>query len=387
MGARLKSSIDFLKWLNADDQQAFVASHFPLPRLFETKSSDNVPLLQRPWLWMATSGTTSLSTAPVRWIAHTRDSLNTSARAVCDWFEVKSFDRWGRVLTRTHMGGLSLDVRASVSNCAVIDGPPEWEPYLFVDWLWREKISLVSLVPTQIFDLCKNNLKSPDTLRAVIVGGDRLDPALSKKAKELGWALLSTYGLTETASMICSEVFQGQSDACKMVPLPHVQLQTNEQGLLQIQSKSLFCADLISADLINTGRANNDEAYLLRKRPTGWWTSSDRAQIIEGQILIEGRSDDFIKIYGESVYLPTLDRQFAEFLTAHGILAEGIFVAVPDARAGHLLEICLTTPASLELRDLWNQSAPGIARVTKIRQVERISRTALGKLKRSLLAE
>src|SRR5207253_1068669 len=80
----------------------------------------------------------------------------------------------------------------------------EWNPARTVKKWKDRKVTLTSLVPTQVFDLVSANLTAPKNLRAAVIGGGALDPSLYLKARELGWALLPSYGLTECASQVAT---------------------------------------------------------------------------------------------------------------------------------------------------------------------------------------
>jgi O-succinylbenzoic acid--CoA ligase len=363
----MNSSQVFLNWLSSKTSGAFVASSHTLPSQF----------LNEPWLWMATSGTTSAQAHPTRWIAHTRESLFSSAKAVCEWLDVRPTDRWGRVLPRTHMGGLSLDVRSAISKCEVLEGPVSWSATEFSNWAASYGITLVSMVPTQIFDLCQANLKPPPSLRAVIVGAARLDAQIMTRARELGWPILTTYGLTETASMICSEVPASPSLQGGLLPLSHVQLRLDESQRLEVRSSSLFCAELVW----------NQNQFDLRRREEEWWKTSDRARLVEDRFFIEGRVDDFVKIYGTLVHLPSLDEKLTAFLREKEISYPAAFVCFDDARAGARLEIAVAGPTDPSLLSAWNAYCLGNERASRIQSVPHLPRTELGKLRRALLKD
>ncbi len=74
----------------------------------------------------------------------------------------------------------------------------------FAEEMNEGAVTLTSLVPTQVHDLVQCALACPPSLRAVVVGGAELDPVLGERARELGWPVLQSYGMTEAASQVAT---------------------------------------------------------------------------------------------------------------------------------------------------------------------------------------
>ena len=333
---------------------------------------------------MATSGTTSQLSFPKRWIAHTRESLRVSARSVCEWLDVSPQDRWARILPRTHMGGLSLDVRSEVSGCTIIDGPPgqnlRWNPKEIADWLEKERATLVSAVPAQIWDWVQAKIPAPSPLRGVIVGGDRLDLNLADQAVALGWPLLKSYGMTETASMIACD--REAANRSEWIPLlPHVQAERSSDGCLTLTSQALFTAELVWNKSINQYKLfniNNSQSS---------WTASDQVEIRGRSLRVVGRSDEQIKINGQAIDLGTLDLKLAEILRANHLQFSAVFFDIPDPRSGCRIAIVVDgesgKSAGEMLLKLWNTSCSSLEKASQVYWLPKLPRTDLGKLKRA----
>ena len=368
-------SIAFVKWLNSNHEESFVTGTAPFPETHR----------QYPWLWMATSGTTAGSEAPPRWIAHTRQSLLNSARSVCTFLQVTPQDRWARILPAHHMGGLSLYIRAEVSGCKVLDDAPEWDPFRTAEWLRAEKATLVSLVPAQVYDWVKNKIRAPSSLRLAIVGADHLDPQLAIEAKSLGWPLLASYGLTETASMIACEKTESVSNGDWLQLLPHAEVRLSTAGQFSISCTSLFSAELIWLQ--------DEKKYDLKKnrdfRGIRSWECSDFGEVKNREIKILGRTGDLVKILGSMVNLAELDQKMLLLLKQNQLHHSVVFIASKDTRKGHQLIMVGEGLYDLDLEKkiltLWNQNRSGLHRAEKFAWVNTLPRTELAKIKRNEL--
>ena len=150
-------------------------------------------------VWLTTSGRVSQ-----KWVALSKKALLTSAEAVNKHLDVTSKDKWGLLLPLFHVGGLSILARAYLSQSACFTYDKKWSAKSFVAFLNEHKITLSSLVPTQVYDVVKAGLSCPPFVRAIVVGGENLSQSLYKAARGLNWPLLPSYGLTECSSQVAT---------------------------------------------------------------------------------------------------------------------------------------------------------------------------------------
>lgn len=244
-------------------------------------------------LWLATSGTTSGKAGSLVVLSH--EALEVSARAVNAHLGVTSQDRWGLALPLFHIGGLMILIRAALMGSGVSRFDESWDVRRFHRWLGDARVTLLSLVPTQVFDLVEAGLTAPHGLRAVIVGGARLEPELFLRARELGWPLLVSYGLTECGSQVATGSF---AEPGVLRPLSHVEVRSVD-GVLELRSRALMTAKLELAGAVT--RMGEGE----------WFQTSDRGKVIDvgGQpaLQIQGRVGDVVKILGELVDVARLN--------------------------------------------------------------------------------
>ena len=110
-------------------------------------------------------------------------------------------ERWLCTLPLAHVGGLSILVRSAIyaTTAIVHDG---FDATAALKELERGRATLVSVVPTTLARLLDAGLREPPTLRAALVGGGPIAPALLERARDAGVATVTTYGLTEACSQV-----------------------------------------------------------------------------------------------------------------------------------------------------------------------------------------
>lgn len=308
-------------------------------------------------VWIATSGTLAS-----QWVALSKKALLLSAAAVNTHLQATAQDSWGLTLPLAHVGGLGIMARAHLLKQKVITLTPDgWNPSALDEKNWQG--NLLSLVPTQVHDLVQQKITPPKTLRAVVVGGDRLGPELYQAALKLGWPLLPSYGLTECGSQIATASISNISG--KLTPLSHVKLRVDQEDRLWIESGALF-----------TGKAViENEKMTWIPRESGAWATQDRAEIAkDGSLTILGRFDSVVKVRGEKVDLSALEIELQNKLNITLIV-----IALPDERDGSAL--WLVAEKSLYLEQL-NQGLLPHQKLSGIHIVPAFPRTALGKIKR-----
>jgi O-succinylbenzoic acid--CoA ligase len=277
-------------------------------------------------VWIFSSGTQSVGR--VKAIGLSFEAIWESARAVNAHLQATSKDIWSIDIPAYHVGGFSILARARLCNAKVVRGGI-WEPERSVRKLKSRKVTLTSFVPTQVFDLVEKKLAAPKYLRAVVVGGGALDSSLYSRARELGWPLLPSYGLTECASHVRDGWF-------------------------------------ITEDL------GEWKGIPIAGRPP--------------QIRILGRQDEVVKVYGVLVSLPQVESDLRRF--CGGVGGSWTVVALGGGREGARVIVVsedLRDTSALELAvRKYNASVTGPHRIHEVKAAS-IPRTSLGKVKRAEL--
>ena len=220
---------------------------------------------------------TSGSAGTARPVGLSADMLVASARASAANLGWLPDDRWLCVLPLAHVGGLSILTRCLIARrCAVLDAEP-FDPHRIAEVIDRDLVTLVSFVPTMLARLVDTGWAPPAHLRAALIGGASPSVALLERAVALRIPVLSTYGMTETCSQVCTQ------------PLAE--------------------AGTVSADAgpaLSGVELRIDDGEILVRGPMvaarGWLRTGDRGRLDErGRLHVFGRADDTIITGGENV--------------------------------------------------------------------------------------
>lgn len=333
---------------------------------------------------LATSGSSGDSFG--RLILLSKSALLVNALAVNAHLNSNRHDIWMKTLPDFHVGGLSIGVRSHLSGAPVVESRLEkWDAVRFYDELVHSRATLLSLVPSQLFDLVRLNLKAPSMLRAVVIGGARLEPALHQQALRLGWPALPSYGMTECGSQVATAPLArthrllewADSGKMRLEPLSHVEVRVGLNDRIEIRSAALLTAQI---------SWEGEKALLVDpKTEDGWLRTEDRGRIeVGGSLTILGRSQDFIKIGGEGVVVSRLEARLEELKLKMGLANDFALLAASDPRLGAI--IVLLSDASSEsvqsLIEAFNESVMPFEKIRSFHTVTSIPRSSLGKLLR-----
>lgn len=326
---------------------------------------------------------TSGSTGEPSWVVLSKAALLASAAAVNRHLHVTRGSRWGLALPIHHVGGFGVLARAHEAGCGFACFPGKWNPQAFARWLAGNRITHTSLVPTQVHDLVAAGLPSPRSLAAIVVGGGRLEKAHGQAARALGWPVLASYGMTETASQVATQ-------SPDQLPAPYDPDRLPVLDLWQVESSDNGCLSVSGPALFSGWMRKQHVGWIFEPRCGEWHTTSDRVELTEGPcIRVLGRADDLVKVLGELVSPVHIESRLMEMEPQMGV-GTFVIVAVPDARAGHRLVPVMDAdhdPAVLKETILrFNASCPGYERLAEPEMVGNIPRSPLGKILRRELA-
>lgn len=292
-----------------------------------------------------------------------KESILNSAERVVRHFNLAEDMNWGCVLPLYHVGGLGILARSYIAKSKVFYSA--WTEFS-VDWIVDNRIQLLSLVPTQVFDIVQCRLQAPADLKYVFIGGASLDSKIEDSARELGWPLVLTYGMTETASMIAAKNSQGNFEPFSGVKLIEKDgrnfIKTDSLAFSQINFKQ----GLISEIIFSENQFGIELPDLIEKKT-------------EDSFAVLGRIDDQVKINGELVNLS----RFKDLFPAE--LSEAlVVVAVADQRKGRSLVLLGERVPLFKLRqtaERINQTVKKFERISFIVTLDMFPRTVLNKIK------
>lgn len=360
------------------------------------KHADEIETLAPGAIGVLTSGSTSSQADEVVVILLSERARQASAAAVNQHLRITAEHVWGLMLPTFHVGGYMISVRAQLSGSRVATFENEWEPAAAKAFLEREKVTHLSLVPTQVFDLVNAGVQAPDSLQAVIVGGGRLDANIKARGRELKWPLLESYGLTEFGSQVATEVSPEGEGWMKV--LPHAEVQT-EDGDDSFGSRLMLQGEALMSGHLRVKVATGESQVVPRDPKQKFWLTQDRVQIHRGTdgvwLKFVGRAVDVVKVLGENVDLTRVRQFVAEVFAAQGLTRQWEVVALPDPRREHEIVLVLEAhsvsdlPETFlsELREKMTDRALPVERPTRVVAVAEIPKSALGKTRFAELRE
>lgn len=320
-----------------------------------------------------TSGTTGVA----KGVLLGKEGLLVSARAVNGVLGVAGGACWGLALPLNHVGGFGILARVFAAGCGLAVFRGKWDAVSFGRWLEAEGVTHVSLVPTQVFDLVRAGVRGGVSLVAVVVGGGRLEAGLGQAARDLGWPVLASYGMTEAGSQVAT---MGLGDlnlpfvGGVMRLLPIWRAEVSGEGLLRLAGEVLFLGTV-------------DERMVFSERVGEWFETRDRVELKGDVVFPLGRADSLVKVMGELVDLEAVERRLVEL--GGGSLRGGSFavVAVADERRGYEL-VAVFEEGFEGVGDLlvaYGKQVSGVERVGRWVRVEVLPKTDLGKVRRGEL--
>lgn len=323
---------------------------------------------------------TSGSMGAPKWVVHEKRALLVSAEAVNAWLGVNQHSKWGLVLPIEHVGGFSILARVFQADCGLAEFGRKWDAGEFRRWLGAENVTHVSLVPTQVHDLVKAALPAPSHLRAVVVGGGRLNDALGQAARDLGWPVLASYGMTEAGSQIATQVLDDlelpfSEGGLKILPIWQVECDTDQR--LSISGEALFRGYLFQEGNSARFEPLSNKVFL----------TQDRGIISENHLKLLGRIDNLVKVLGVLVDIEAVERRFIEISAGRVNAEKFAVIALADLRKEHVLVAVFEGKISISCFEEYQRTAPKLERFSDVLEVEVFPRSSLGKIRRGDLSE
>ncbi len=316
----------------------------------------------RAHVWIATSGTSGA----LKLTALSKRAVLSSAAAVNRHLGAQRGDVWYCVLPTFHVGGLGMHARAFLTGSRVITA--DWDARMFVEIAVRERVTLSALVAAQVRDLVREGLRAAESLRAVVIGGGPTPEDLYRAARQLGWPVLPSYGLTEAASQVATAT----PDSPDMHVLSHLHVRIDD-GFIKVRGASLL-----------TGYAlwdSEGEAVFADPKVDGWFITEDRGELVGDVLRVFGREGEFVKVGGESVDLKRLDSILDDIRGD----VDAAVIAVPDERLGHVIHLAAAKDSG-GIVDAFNSRVLPFERIRGVHRVDAVPRSPLGKILRSKLA-
>jgi O-succinylbenzoic acid--CoA ligase len=309
-----------------------------------------------PALEVFTSGTTGTPRSVT--ITHGNILANALGSAVA--LGLDAAERWVCPLPLAHVGGLMVLLRSAIYATTAVIVPPPFDAARTAAALAADA-TLASLVPTMLRRVLAEQPPAPRRLRAVLLGGAPADRALLERAAHAGYPVAQTYGLTEACSQVTVSV-PGDLDSCGRA-LPGTRVSVDEDGEIVVAGPTVA----VAGGVLRTGDLGAFDA--------------------EGRLVVRGRRDDLIVTGGDNV----APAEVESVLLEHPSVADAAVFGRPHPEWGRAVtaQVVLEPAATLDvtaLRDLCVRRLAGFQVPKAFEVVDRLPRTASGKLQRHHLS-
>jgi O-succinylbenzoic acid--CoA ligase len=328
-----------------------------------------------PAVIVATSGTTGRPKAALL----THGQMAASAAAWNDFLPQAT--GWLTSLSLAHVGGLGIVWRAALSGVPAVV-PPTGDAASLLRAASQPRVSHVSVVGVQLARLLDEagGGPAPSNLRAVLLGGGPIGPGLVSRALTLGWPMVPTYGMTESASgvtaLATAEAVTRPASSGR--PLPGVELRiahpsSDGIGEIEVRGPSLFSGYV--------GRPAETAASF---DADGWYRTGDLGSVdTDGYLAVADRRLDLIISGGENVYPAEVEA----VLTSHPAIADAGVAGRPDRTWGAVPVAVVTIRSGMAVTDeeilvYCRSRLAGFKAPVAIVRVPEVPRLGTGKLDR-----
>ena len=261
-----------------------------------------------------------------------REAFEASARASEANLGWQSGDRWLLAMPLAHVGGLSVVTRCLIGRqCVVLGRSATVDLDDICTAIDRDGVTIASLVPTTLHRLLRRipRWEPPAHVRAMLVGGAHASSAMMRSARERGWPVVATYGLTEACSQVATQTVGGVSSAGVGRALPGIEVRV-VAGEIQVRGATMMRGYL-------GGQVAQVEG--------GWFPTGDLGRLDEGGNLhVGGRLTDRIVRGGENVDPAEVEEQIGR---CEGVAAVCVF-GVDDDEWGQVVAAAIVGEANVE---------------------------------------
>ena len=340
---------------------------------------------------------TSGSTGAPKPVVVSRQALTVTVRALRHLFALTPEDR---VLQFASLGWdtcLEEMLPALTAGAAVVfdDAAHSGSFPPFVRLLAERKVTVLDL-PTAFWHelvlfLHEEHAGLPDSVRLVVIGGERVDPTRLRQWRDLDVGhvrLLNTYGCTETTMVTHAVQLSGPGTDPELAahdteaplgrPLPHVRDHVSDEGELLVSGPSLATGYLGLPEPTATKFPVADHG----SGPTRWFRTGDLVTRGERGLLYPlGRADEQVKVLGVRVHPAEVAAQLNTHPAVAGAVVVGERLLGHTSLTAYVVPAGATTPA--ELRRYLRERLPGQFVPSRVKFVGALAYTSSGKVDRA----
>ena len=295
-------------------------------------------------------------------------------------------DCWLLSLPLYHVGGISILFRSALagSSAHIMRRFDAAAANVLID---SGVVTHLSLVPTMLTTLLQHRdyRPLPATFKAILLGGAPVPTSLIERARELKLPLLTSYGLTETGSQVCT---LGPQDSPEKLNTSGRPLKYRELRILDVNGLHA------SADAVGEIAVRGEvlfKGYLGGEilDPDSWFHTGDMGTLdSDGYLTVCGRKDDMLISGGENIFPREIEAQVESF---PGVLDCAV-IGVPDTKWGERPVLFVETAASADcnLDELKRHLRERLSRIKvpdTIIVMDKLSRLGISKIDKARLMD
>jgi len=298
-------------------------------------------------------------------------------------------DCWLAVLPFYHVGGMAVLFRAAIAGCSVCI-MSDFDVDRINQLIDEGAITHISLVPSMLSSLlaAREMREAPETLRAILIGGEPGPGRLLDDIERLALPVLTSYGMTETASQVCTMSPYDSTDRLLTSgkPLRYSEVMIfDENG--SPAGENVDGEIAVRGEIVFKGYLGEDVGTTFGSG--GWFRTGDFGCFDRnGYLHVKGRKDGMFVSGGENIYPSEIENAAAEFPG----LAECAVIAVDDDKWGRRPVLFVRREGSTEfqaggLRSYLEARLPRIHLPKAIVEVDEFPRKSIDKIDREKLRE
>lgn len=299
-------------------------------------------------------------------------------------------EQWLLCLPIVHMGGLAVLLRSFFNGNDVVVSRSMATMDIAKALFNYPKISTLSLVPTQLYNLLEDGIKQKNGLinrlrrcRSILLGGGPAGEQLRHLVHQYALPVIYSYGSSETF---------GQIFAISATEIQPESIHQNIVGKINAPNEFKITDDqqllIKGPQLIDCYLSNHQ----LNKDADGWYYTGDIAQLDEHQnIEILMRRTDLIISGGKNISPLEVEASISKLFEHRGITNSLAAVGVKDKKWGEIIGLVVEMQLLQSLgisKDTFEKaciSIPKSIQPRTFKYVQKLPRTAIGKIQRQQL--
>jgi amino acid adenylation domain-containing protein len=341
---------------------------------------------------------TSGSTGRPKAVAVEHRNLLSYVRAVVEALELPRGTCWAAVSSfATDLAHTALYLPLATGGCVhVVPRKLAVEATQLERYFEKTQVDSLKITPTHLAALLRGHARPLPSDRLVI-GGERLSPALVSRIRELrpGCTVYNHYGPTETTVGVCLHRTGATADADESVPigrpLPATHVYVLDEGLRPVADGEVGELFIGGAGVARgyLGLPGSTAASFLPD-PAGsgrmYRTGDLVRRLPGGDVVFLGRRDDQVKIRGHRVELGEVEAALARHQDVqHAVVALDDDAAREGALEAHVVPKAGATPTSDALRRFLRDTLPAHMVPTRVAIVGALPLLPSGKVDRVAL--